>query len=217
MDLSSLSLNTTLSPSDAKAAQTLLRAAKCYNGTIDGNFGYFSRAALYTWNVVQANRGTFLRFVARSAVFGFPAVGEAPAYFGWTGPGNVDGDGGENVEHDPCWQPDTSLHYDGRPINSREVPGLVVTIGEIEEVPGVVLGAESSVTNIETGKTVQTVVYDTGGPEDDGEMSIQAAIRVGGVDPNPVTGGQPHPIFWYQVAPDNRANVDGIEYPLTAL
>lgn len=204
--------------SDVIDAQKALRKAKCYNGALDGRFGDYCRAGLYTYRKLIETGGRIAGFNNRSAILLYPHPGEVEFKFmGWCGPATIDGDGsGGNEEHDPCFQPDTSLHHEGRAINSRCVPGIVMTIEEIKEMPGICLGAKSSATHIESGIKVDTVVYDTGGPEDDGEVSIRTGALLG-LNPSPIKGGTQHPVIWYEVEPGVPANIDGVLYHLTAL
>ena len=198
------------------AAQKALRKVKCYNGDLDADWGDWCRAGQYLFNRMTASGGRIAKFVNRS-----PVLINPDGSWELVGPGNVDGDGsGGNAEHDPDFQPDTTYHLNGKPLNARTTAFMVATRDEMDEVPGRNLGAKSRLTNIETGASVDTVVGDEGGPEDDGEMSIYAAGAVG-VDANPVTGGESRPIIHYQVWPGVEAVIviegETVTCPLQAL
>jgi len=125
----------------------------------------------------------------------------------------IDCDGSDNRHHDPCWQADTSLHLNGRPIDAESVPFIVVPPLIIQSVAGVILGAADRVTNTETGKTCIAVVADIGPGRKLGELSCEAARRVG-LSGNPNNGGTDSKIIRYEIWPGESAVVDGIRYIL---
>jgi len=135
----------------------------------------------------------------------------------------IDGDGsGLNLEGDPDFQDDTSLHYgDTTPdysdktkaLNSRKVPFFVFPPQLIRAVPQVVLGSGGTATNINTNASSPLVVGDVGPDDKLGEGSICLASRLG-VDPNPLTGGTNDRIIRVEIYPGVPAVVDGITYAL---
>jgi hypothetical protein len=125
---------------------------------------------------------------------------------------DADGSGG-NLFSDPDFQPDTSLHYKGEPLNANEVPYVVVPPIIIQRTVGVVLGCICRVTNLNTGVVVTAVVGDVGPRSKIGEGSIQLA-RLVGIPENPRTGGDSRPIIHYQIWPGMPATVNGITYDL---
>ena len=217
MNLATFNFRTATSD-DIYAAQKQLRAVSCYNGGLDRDWGDWCKAGLYVYQQMQSRGGYIAKFVNRSPILVIPGDGDGGrTRVCWPGPAEADGDGGPNIENDPCWQPDTSLHHDGHPINSRVVEGIVMTIGEIDAVKEICLGAQAWIRNIETETDLSpAVVYDTGGSEDDGEMSI-AACKKHGIPWNPRTGGTTRPIMWYEVEPGTPAVVDNTTFSLQAL
>lgn len=125
---------------------------------------------------------------------------------------DADGDGG-NVWNDPDFQADTTLHHDGRPINSNKVPGIVLPPKVILAVPGIVLGCKCRALNTINNKEAFGVVYDVGPHEKIGEASVEMARRLG-VPESPVTGGEERHIIFYEFFPGVPAEVDGITYIL---
>ena len=126
----------------------------------------------------------------------------------------IDSDGDPlNRHHDPCWQPDTSLHFHGKPINAEEVPYCVVPPAIIQGVRPVVLGSKVVMTNLHTGAVVWGVVADVGPRRKLGEISCEAARRLG-LDGNPNHGGTDECIIRYEIWAGEPAVVDGITYAL---
>ena len=201
MDLSTFNYKSA-STSDILSAQKALRTAKCYNGDLDGDWGDHCKAGMLTWQKMQSTGGYIAKFVHRSPILVIPGDGDGgKTCIWWIGPAMIDSDGsGGNLEHDPFFQPRTSLRVDGKSLNARQVPFLVMTLGEMDEVSEKVLGSSARITNIETGDCTPGVVGDVGGEQDDGEISIFAATQVS-VPCSPTTGGQRRPIIQYEVWP----------------
>ncbi|MDB6076500.1 MAG: hypothetical protein JWO82_247 [Akkermansiaceae bacterium] len=146
----------------------------------------------------------------------------APNVIQFRGDVDIDADGsGPNaytdargrIWKDRYYQPDTSLHFRGKALNSQTVPYAVVPPAVLVGVPGIVLGCLVWVTNRKTGKRVACVCGDTGPTAKVGEVSIEAARRLG-VDPNPVIGGDDDFEFDYEVHAGVPAVIDGITYDL---
>lgn len=132
----------------------------------------------------------------------------------WTAGMQIDSDGAPgNPGNDPCWQPDTTLHHNGNPINSNTVPFIVVPPAVIQGVKGVVLGCQAEVFNKSTGKKTDAVVADVGPHKKIGEASMECARRVG-VNESPTRGGVDSHTIEYTIWPDENADVDGIVYEL---
>src|SRR5216110_1052423 len=107
----------------------------------------------------------------------------------WTAKMAIDSDGAPgNPGDDPCWQPDTTLHYNGSPVNSNSVPYIVVPPAIIQGVTGIVLGCQAEVIHDKTGNKTDAVVADVGPHKKLGEASMECARRVG-VNPSPTHGG----------------------------
>lgn len=126
---------------------------------------------------------------------------------------DIDCDGGSNPHRDPCWQPDTSLRFDGKPIDAETVPYIVVPPLIIQGVAGTVLGCMARVTNSRTGQSTKAVVADIGPHKKIGEISSECARRIG-VNDNPNTGGEEDRIISYTLWPGIRAAVDDVIYDL---
>lgn len=128
----------------------------------------------------------------------------------------VDGDGDPtNHFHDPCWQPDTSLHGpDGKPVNALNVPYVVANPVMAQRVPGIVLGCEALVSF--RGKTIPCVVADIGPRKKIGEGSIRLAELLG-MSRSPLSGGQEGEMVHWKIYPGKAAEIDGTHYQLKPL
>lgn len=133
----------------------------------------------------------------------------------YTTKADVDCDGSPNWRRDPCGQADTSLHYQGKPINADAVPYIVVPPLIIDSVPEIVLGSLAIVTNTLNGKKVVCVVADKGPHLKIGELSTAAAAALG-LNPSPTEGGTDSHIILYELYPGTPATVNGITYDLQA-
>ncbi|MDB6079087.1 MAG: hypothetical protein JWO82_2834 [Akkermansiaceae bacterium] len=129
--------------------------------------------------------------------------------------GNAYTDSKGKVWKDRYFQAATSLRFRGKSLNSHTVPYAVVPPAVLVGVPGIVLGCLVWVTNRKNGKRVACVCGDTGPTAKVGEVSIEAARRLG-VDPNPVIGGDEDFEFDYEVHAGIPAVIDGITYDLQA-
>jgi hypothetical protein len=126
---------------------------------------------------------------------------------------DCDGSGG-NPDHDPCFQPDTTLHGpDGRALNAYQVPFVVVPPLVCQKTRGMVLGSECLITHTLTRRQVLCVVGDMGPTSKIGELSV-AAARAIGVPSNPVTGGESRKIIDYEIRVGKAAVISGVRYAL---
>lgn len=125
---------------------------------------------------------------------------------------DCDGSGG-NPHHDPYYQSDTTLHHDGRALNAEAVPFIVVPPIIRQKTKGVVMGCQARITNTRNGDTCMAVVGDIGPRTKTGELSCEAARRVG-LSGNPNTGGTDSKIILYELWPGKPAEVDGVTYQL---
>lgn len=125
----------------------------------------------------------------------------------------IDADGSDNRHGDPDWQRETSLSQHGKPVDAESVPYIVVPPLIIRGVPGVILGAASRITNMLTGQSCLTVVADVGPKAKLGELSCEAARRIG-LDGNPRHGGTDEKVIRYEIWPGTAAVVDGQRYTL---
>lgn len=129
---------------------------------------------------------------------------------------DIDSDGGSNPDHDPYWQADTTLHHNGKPIDAETVPGVVVPGWIPRSVGPIVMGCRARITNLRTMQSCDAVVHDLGPKTKDGELTPEAARRVG-INPNSVTGGEERPVVLYECWPGVPAFVDGVTYSLQPL
>jgi hypothetical protein len=136
---------------------------------------------------------------------------DSPRSYEFTGDFDVDVDGSPNWRRDPCGQPDTTLHYAGRPIDSDAVPGIVLPPECILFVPELVLGCLAWASY--RGKSSLAVVFDVGPHSKLGEGSAELARRMG-INADPNKGGVEEPEVLYRWWPGVPATVDGITYAL---
>lgn len=123
---------------------------------------------------------------------------------------DCDGSGG-NPHHDPYFQPDTTLHHDGKALNAETVPFIVVPPIVCQQTRGKVLGCRAKVRNLRTGITAEAVVGDIGPRSKVGEGSPALATMLG-INPNPNTGGEDDPVIDYWIYPGVPAVVAGVTY-----
>lgn len=136
-----------------------------------------------------------------------------PAYW-FFGDADVDVDGSPNWQRDPDGQSETSLHYNGAPVNSDEVPGIVLPPELIKLTPEIVLGCFASVEY--NGKDEPAVVFDIGPHSKLGELSACLANRLG-INDSPTHGGVDEQAVHYRFWPGVAANIDGKQFELTPL
>ena len=122
----------------------------------------------------------------------------------------IDGDGGgANLEDDPAFQADTSLHdADDKPLNSRRYPFIVLPLPprnsneDSLDNHGVALG-DLGVCIHKNGKVVPVLYADKGPRQKIGEGSMLAASQlginpdpnIGGIDPSEIPPGIVHVVF----------------------
>lgn len=124
---------------------------------------------------------------------------------------SVDWDGSPRWREDPSGQPDTTLHLNGKPINSWKVPGIVVPPEVIKSVPGIVLGSKAEVSY--KGKTEPAVVFDVGPHSKLGEGTPYLAQKLG-INPHHSMGGEDAQIVTYRFWPGVPAQLNGVTYRL---
>lgn len=129
---------------------------------------------------------------------------------------DIDSDGGPNVDNDPCWQPDTTLHFNGKPINAQTVPYAVIPLGILNLVKPIGLGCKVVCTHITTNKSAIGVLADLGPTRRIGELSPEMARRIG-INPNSRFGGEDRRLIKYEIFLGVPAVVDGITYQLQPL
>lgn len=125
---------------------------------------------------------------------------------------DCDGSGG-NPHHDPCFQPDTRLHFQGKALHAETVPYVVVPPVVLRRTRGKVLGSACEVTNTLNGKSTVAVVGDSGPTRKIGEGS-PALCEALGLDPNPNHGGTSDRIIRYRIYVGRPAVVNGVTYDL---
>lgn len=127
--------------------------------------------------------------------------------------GRIDIDGSGPSHGDPCYQADTTLHLDGKPLNSDVDKYIVLPPTIVKAVPGIMLGCQALVLNIKNGRQTHAVVGDIGPSRKLGELSAACALALG-ISPNPNIGGTDDFILNYTVWPGVAAVVDGKQYQL---
>lgn len=125
---------------------------------------------------------------------------------------DIDVDGSGLSHGDPDYAPDTSLHYDGKPLNSDVDKFIVLPPPLIKIVAGVVLGCHARV--FYKGRMCEAVVGDVGPTRKVGEAS-RAVAFVLGIDPSPINGGVDDAAIRYEWIPGKAACIDGRQYSLT--
>ena len=130
------------------------------------------------------------------------------------GDADIDCDGsGGNPDHDPYFQPDTTLHRNGRALNAYLERFIVVPPAIVCGVPGVVMGCQAHAVNLLNGRECTAVVGDLGPTSKIGELSVACAIALG-LNGNPNYGGTSEHVIFYSLKPGQAAIVDGIRYEL---
>jgi len=145
-----------------------------------------------------------------------PVFLRADGVIEFTADADIDSDGGPNVDHDPCWQADTSYHHAGKPLNAQTVPYVVIPIGILNLVKPIGLGCLVIVTHTLTGRSAAGVLGDLGPTAKDGEISAAMARRIG-VNPNSRNGGEARRCIRYEVHIGIPAVIDGVTYALQPL
>lgn len=141
-------------------------------------------------------------------------LNDKPAYF-FFGDMDNDVDGSPYWNKDKYGQADTSLHYDGKPINSDEVPGIVLPPEVINLTPEIVLGCFATVEL--NGAYEPCVVFDVGPHVKLGEGSPCLLRRLGAPAPRNGNGGIDEQVVHYRFWPGVAANIDGKQFTLTPL
>lgn len=126
----------------------------------------------------------------------------------------IDSDGsGGNLDKDPFFQPDTTLHHNAKALNAYKERFVVVPPLIVQKTRGIVFGCQAFVTNLITGKVVTAVVGDLGPAAKIGEISVACAQALG-LNSNPNHGGTDAKAIGYEILPGVAASVDGIVYDL---
>lgn len=112
---------------------------------------------------------------------------------------------------DPDFQPDTTLHYEGKPLNSDVDKWMVLPGPCIDNVAPVVMGCQGVV--FYQGRSCPCVVGDQGPTRKIGEISRAVALALG-IDPSPTEGGVDDASVRYEWIPGQAALVDGRQYTL---
>lgn len=128
----------------------------------------------------------------------------------------IDCDGSGSSHGDPYYQPDTSLHLHGEPLNADVDKYVVVPPAIIQGVKGTVLGCLAHVRNSHNDLETFAVVGDIGPRKKIGEISCACAAAIG-LDPSPTRGGTDAHIIEYTIWPGRPAEVDGKKYQLQPL
>lgn len=126
------------------------------------------------------------------------------------------GDDGQpnNIYNDPYYQPDTTLHNNGVPLNALSERYIVLPKGAIAGVSKIVMGCQCKVHYLRTGEIKNGVVGDRGPSTKTGELSVAYAQDLM-MPHNPNTGGESDFGFVvYEWWPGLPAFVDGVHYHL---
>jgi hypothetical protein len=136
----------------------------------------------------------------------------------FTGDMDIDCDGsGGNPHHDPCFQPDTTLHYParpsklGKPLCAEKVPYVVVPPIVVRGTRCIVMGSLCEVTYRD--KMAFAVVGDSGPTSKVGEGSPRLAELLG-INSNPNHGGVDEFAVTYKIHVGVPAIINGITYQL---
>lgn len=124
---------------------------------------------------------------------------------------DVDVDGSGSSHGDPYFQPDTSLHQNGKPLNSDQECYIVLPPDCIRKVQGIVLGCQAWVTY--NGRKFPAVVGDVGPTRKVGEGSYRLAQLLH-IPPSPINGGVDGAKVLYEWWPGTPAVVDETTYSL---
>jgi hypothetical protein len=124
---------------------------------------------------------------------------------------DVDVDGSPNWRRDPCGQADTTLHHDGKPINSDIVRGIVLPPECIKAVGPMVLGCKAQASY--RGRVANAVVFDVGPHFKLGEGSA-ALARALHINEDPNKGGVDEQEVTFRFWPGVPAVLDGVTYNL---
>lgn len=124
---------------------------------------------------------------------------------------DVDVDGIGSPHGDPYFQPDTTLHNNGKALNSDEEDFIVLPPPCIKGVRGIVLGCQAWVTY--KGKRFSAVVGDIGPTRKVGEGSYHLA-KLLGMNPSPINGGEDFAKVFYEWEPGTPAVVGNRTYKL---
>lgn len=125
---------------------------------------------------------------------------------------DIDIDGSPDWESDPWGNPDTTLHYNGKPINTQIVRGIVLPPRCITAVKPEVIGCQAFV-SWNGAAPFDAVVFDVGPTRKLGE-GTGALARAIGANPDPVHGGIDDQSVLYRYFPGVPAKIDGIQYQL---
>jgi hypothetical protein len=121
-------------------------------------------------------------------------------------------DGSGPAHGDPHHQSQTAYYNGGKFLNADKDKYIVIPPQIRQVVPGVVMGCQGKLTNLETGEFTPAVVGDIGPDDKTGEASYCAAKAV-----NPdITHNTGHKstFYLYELWPDVPAVVDGKTYKL---
>lgn len=151
-----------------------------------------------------------------ATIQGCPIILHADGVIRFTADADIDSDGGPNVDHDPCWQPDTTYHHQGKAINAQKVPYAVIPLGILNLVKPMGLGCKVVCTHTLTHRSAEGVLADLGPTRKIGELSPEMARRIG-VNPNSVRGGESRQVIRYEIHLGVPAVIDGIQYALQRL
>jgi len=162
---------------------------------------------------------TYPRTIATFTAEGFTAIARELTPNGTctvTADMDIDVDGSGNPHGDPYFQPDTTLHYQGKALDSDVDKFIVLPLPCLQRVKGIVLGCQARVVNTRNGKFCDAVVGDVGPSRKIGEASRAVALVLD-INPSPISGGVDEAVIRYSWQPGVAALVDGRQYALKPL
>ena len=122
----------------------------------------------------------------------------------WLGKLACESDGRGPSHGDPCYQPDTSLHRGGKPLDADTDCFIAIPPIIRLKTKGRCMGCRGTATNILTGVKIDIFVGDEGPPDKIGEGSC-ATNRGLGFDPSPLHGGTSEHIVYIEIYPGQMA------------
>lgn len=139
-------------------------------------------------------------------------------FYTFLAPFAVDSDGSGPSHGDKYHQSETSLRFDGKPLNADEDLYVVLPPALIKAVGPIVLGCQAFAINLATGALSRAVVGDVSNDAPDrklGEGSIALAKAIG-VNPDPTTGGDEKWSYRFYFEPGVPARIGSKLYQLQA-
>lgn len=126
---------------------------------------------------------------------------------------DIDADGSGPSTPGDTYLPDTTYHFDGKPLNAYETNFIAVPPIVITGVSPIVLGCHCRLRNLQNNVVAAALVGDVGPRTKIGEISVALARELG-IPSNPVTGGMDAHDLLYEIFPGRAAECNGRLWPL---